>query len=243
MSEPTDPTITPETTSKETTSTTSKEEAFVEAVRKKAVTFNIPVPDGGDKVSVLRSVRAPQPEKWQDKTGAGTRHIATGPETGQHPLRDKPEEMTGLEEASMTIGDDLAKQGKKKRPGMAGALLVGDQTEASSSMRNADPKLHPMVATILKELEDSGGRMGTGHGQCAEVGAISNHLWAIDPSGTFTRTQAQAYFERRGAVTIAHTLTSKDELQVTPACPSCQYLTDKLCIATVRRPLPDITST
>jgi hypothetical protein len=64
--------------------------------------------------------------------------------------------------------------------------------------------------------------------------------FAHDPSATMTRLQAQAYFERRGAATIAHTLTAQDTLQVTAACPSCEYLTDKLCVGTIRRPPPDM---
>ncbi|TDV35441.1 YwqJ-related putative deaminase [Actinophytocola oryzae] len=208
---------------------------FKEAVRKR-VTFNLP--DDGDRVSALRTVGPPQPEgDWTDRTGADSNHAAEGPGPAGHPLR----QPTALENDSTYMGEQLVTDfSKAKRPGMSGALLVGDDIEVSSSMKGGTPDLHPLVAEILDELEGDGGRTGRGHGRCAEVGAISNHLWMIDPDATMTRTEAQAYFERRGAATIAHTLTAQDTLQVTAACPSCEYLTDKLCVATIRRPPPDM---
>jgi YwqJ-like deaminase len=216
------------------------EQDFKEAVRKR-VRFAEPVPEGGDRVSALRNVRPPRPaddDTWTDRTGADSNHLAEGPAQAGHPLR----QPTALEMDSTYLGERLQDEfSNRKRPGMSGALLVGDDVEVGSSMRDGTPDLHPLVTEILDELETDGGRTGRGHGRCAEVTTISNHLWAIDPAGTMTRTEAQAYFEKRGAVTIAHTLTGSGALQVTAACPSCEYLTDKLCVATIRRPAPDMT--
>lgn len=206
-----------------------------EETPKKSVTF-AELPEGtagepGTKIPDGSSPRQPSTTNWTDKTGGDSYHTARGPQSRSHPLRNR----TSPDERSIALGEELVDStlGKKKKPGMAGSLLVGDNVETSTSMRQGTLALHPVVAAVLKELADSGGPKGRGHGQCSEVGTISNHLWEIDPGGTMTLVQAQAYFEKRGAVTVAHRPTSEDAVLVTPACASCEYLTNKLCVATI----------
>lgn len=208
----------------------TREERLREGIRRKAtakrVRFSVPQPEDGDRRSRIASAQPPRPntrENYTDRTGARTDHIAEQPMRNQHPLR-RPGALQ--RDSAGLVARARRELRRDKRPTMAGAMLSGDQTETSTSMRRGRPNPHRLVRDLLTELERSGQPRGAGHGQCAEVGAISNHLWTVDPGQRMSLADAQAYFERTGTATVAHQMN----FRLTPACATCAYLTQRLCI-------------
>ncbi|HEX7657860.1 MAG TPA: YwqJ-related putative deaminase [Pseudonocardiaceae bacterium] len=185
---------------------------------------------------------APQlnPDNYQHLTGANS-HTLTGPPVpGKHPLKTGD---LGLTESSHNNSQNLlhefdgkeGRPGKRKRPGMGSALLVGDHVVPHSSMKYDSGQIqhHGVVQQVLdnapQDLKDR-----PQHGKCAEVGAISDYLHNQDPNGTWTVDQAKHHFDQVGAATTAH---RPDGGEPADACPSCQYLTSQLGISWITRPI------
>ncbi|HVV14616.1 YwqJ-related putative deaminase [Amycolatopsis sp.] len=197
--------------------------------------------DGGSTYKPPKVNTATNPAK----TGDGTHHLAGDPQTGTHPLKTGLDEndTPNMTKVSHQQGQDIgAGFSNKTRPGMASSLQTGDTTTAHSSMKGGTPNRHPLVQNLLDELatrDDQGnvhetgvGPAGKGHGQCAEVGAISDYLHKVDPNGTWSVQDARNHFEQVGGATVAHQPSSKknpDPVE-TPPCVSCSYMTHKLGI-------------
>jgi YwqJ-like deaminase len=204
--------------------------------------------DGG---SAYKPPKAASPAPTNPaKTGDGTHHLTGPAQSGAHPLKtgldgnDEPH----MANVSKQQAQDISTPGRfsnKTRPGMAGSLQTGDTNLAHSSMKGGTPNRHPLVENLLDELaiRDSKGEVhetgigpaGKGHGQCAEVGAISDYLHKANPAGDWSVQDARNHFEQVGAATVAHQPPGKkNPLPVeTPPCDSCSYLTQKLSISTI----------
>jgi hypothetical protein len=195
-------------------------------------------------------------------TGAGTHHQKNPGQGGTHPL--KPFSATpwegdnlgdhALDSTSHALADQVKDRSNNTRPGMAGAMVAGKIISAHTSMKQGDPRLHPLVSRILSEIGEKEGNvnkpnldqnnneypMGAGHGRCAEVGLISDYLWVVDPDDSWSLSDARNHFEHRGAATAANSTAPKVATQAKPValppippCDSCSYLTYKLCISTL----------
>ncbi|MFE7313153.1 YwqJ-related putative deaminase [Streptomyces sp. NPDC057555] len=111
------------------------------------------------------------------------------------------------------------------------------------------PRAHPALQQLLDDVkakqEADGKRPGVGHGNCAEVGLVSDRLHQMDPTGTTIRTPADARKALEGGV--MHTrqigdLKEKDPetgKKVTtlkhgdfkPPCRSCEHMLPALGIS------------
>lgn len=177
------------------------------------------------------------PAAVQSVTGQGTSHQAGPHEVDGHPLKVGDSSLTA---ASYGQSQQLASGfPNKTRPGMASGLLIGDSVLTHSSMKGGDPNRHPVVSQVLEQIPhgtDANGRpyRSNGHGQCAEVGAISDYLHHQNPAGDWSAADARAHFEHVGAATTAHTSGGS---RPTDACVSCQHLTGTLGIAWITRPI------
>jgi hypothetical protein len=173
------------------------------------------------------------PSAYQPITGANTHHLTGPPEPGNHPLRVND---SGLTTASYMNSQGLANGfSGKTRPGMGGALLIGDHVMPHSSMKpdSGPPNRHNVVQQVLDQTPPD--RRGNGHGNCAEVGAISDYLHNQDPNGQWSVQDARHHFEQVGAATTAHAPSGGG--RPTDACQSCQYLTGQLGISWYTRPV------
>jgi hypothetical protein len=208
----------------------------------KKVRFTVP-PEHVDKSTPTpRAPRAFDPDARQTLTGARNTRLDQVPRTGRHPLT--PGQQNELEDNSYRLAErtDDTFRGAHDQPTMAGTLLAGDSMSAHTSMKGgAQPRVHPVVQTLLDELEGRvrGGEdieMGRGHGRCSEIGTISDYLWNVDPRAVMDVEQARAHFEYVGGATAAHQ-THPDRrggFHLRPACDTCAYVTQKLAIASLK---------
>jgi hypothetical protein len=213
------------------------EDRFKERVKKK-VRFTLPPGHVDKSTSTPSTPYSFDPDARQTLTGARNTHLDQVPRTGKHPLSSG--ERNELEDNSYRLAQrtDDEFRGAYDQPTMAGSLLAGDSVSAHTSMKGrAQPTVHPVVQTLLDELEGRvrGGDdvdMGRGHGRCAEIGAISDYLWNVDPDTAMNVAQARAHFEHVGGATAAHQTSGGFRLR--PACDTCAYVTQKLAIATLK---------
>jgi hypothetical protein len=214
---------------------------FKEKVAKR-VKFTLPADHDPRTTTATRPPRTFDPQAPQTLTGARNTRLDQVPRTNKHPLtRGEENELEdGSERLAMRTDDTF--RGAYNQPGMSGTLLAGDSMSAHTSMKGgATPNVHPVVKTLLDELagrvRGGDGRMGLGHGRCAEIGTISDYLWNIDPGGTMTVETARAHFEHVGGATAAHQTSHPDRqgrFRLRPACDTCAYVTQKLAIANLK---------
>ena len=198
--------------------------------RGKAVTFNVPEDQGVDR-ELGFTPGGVRRRGFSDLTGRRTSQLSEGPLSGSHPLKDQGALESDSAYLARRVRDsqDFTPQ---NRPGMASALLVGDTAQTGTSMRTGRPNVHPVVTAILSQVPRC--CQGKGHGHCAEVNTISTHLWDIEGATAWDEQKARGYFERAGAATAAH----RASIELTDPCPSCVYLTQVLCIATINATTP-----
>jgi YwqJ-like deaminase len=206
---------------------------FKERVAKR-VKFTLPPGHVDRTTATSHAPRRFDPQAPQILTGARSTHLDEVPRTGKHPLTQGEENE--LEDGSRRLArrTDDTFRGAYDQPVMAGTFLAGDSLSAHTSMKGrATPSVHPVVQTVLDELEDSGGAMGRGHGRCSEIGTISDYLWNVDPGASMSVETARAHFEYVGGATSAHQThpDRRGRFHLRPACDTCAYVTKKLAIA------------
>lgn len=200
--------------------------------RRRTVTFN--VPDGQDDDDAPGSTPGhAQLGEFRDRTGRRTSQRSERPMATNHPLNDGRALERDSERLARRVRDS-ENFTPRDRPTMASSLVVGDSSQTGTSMRGGRPDVHPLVAQVLGQVPPC--CQGRGHGHCAEVNTISNHLWMINGSDRWTEQDARSYFEHGGAATAAH----RRSIELTDPCPSCIFLTQVLCIATVNATTPDL---
>ncbi|MFD0203639.1 MULTISPECIES: YwqJ-related putative deaminase [Saccharothrix] len=164
-------------------------------------------------------------------------------------------------------------------PGMASTIAYGNrryhnegtmprgpanfEVREALSQKNSDSTrakldVHPLVVEVLDFVQP--GDRSHGHGRCAEIVAISDLVWSIDPHrllhGAEGLKKVQREFERRAVVTAAHlrdnprqAKTEQEKRKAGPRrpdpdefpnqkeavapCKTCARVARTLCIATV----------
>ncbi|HEX7660743.1 MAG TPA: protein-glutamine glutaminase family protein, partial [Pseudonocardiaceae bacterium] len=179
------------------------------------------------------------PSDYKFPTGENSHTLTGPPESGSHPLKASDSALTNSsymnsQDVMRAFDSEAGRPKTGKRPGMGGALLIGDHVVPHSSMkhRSGRPNHHDVVKQVLDGAPEDL-RKWPQHGKCAEVGAISDYLHNQDPNGTWTVDQAKHHFEQVGAATTAHRPRDGEPAD---ACASCQYLTSKLGISWYTRP-------
>ncbi|WP_031510600.1 YwqJ-related putative deaminase [Streptomyces megasporus] len=158
----------------------------------------------------------PQPD-WHGRSAGKMRHHRGEALDVRHLSQE--ERVRVLEEESMTLANAARDEPRREKgdypigkdrlaAGCSGSLLhdgvITSHTSTTKKHGMKLPETHPVVADVLKQVEDEltakGKKAGIGHGKCAEVSLVSDRLHQLDPDGTKIRTAEDAREALKGAM-------------------------------------------
>ncbi|MGN2635809.1 YwqJ-related putative deaminase [Nocardia takedensis] len=193
----------------------------------------------------------PQPT-WHGQTAGRMRHFrgealdvsGLSPEEQIEVLRREAEALANEAINAPHGGTEHIPPGRNRRDsGCAGSFVHNDvmTTHTSTTKMHGQkaPETHPVIRDMLQQVADAAeGKVGLGHGKCAEISLISDRLHQVDPSGTQLSTIPEARAVLEGGV--MHTrqigdLASRDEESARhgdflPPCRTCAQILPQLGI-------------
>lgn len=193
----------------------------------------------------------PQPT-WHGQTAGRMRHFrgeamdvsGLSPEEQIEVLRREAEALANEAINAPHGGTEHIPPGRNRRDsGCAGSFVHNDvmTTHTSTTKMHGQkaPETHPVIRDMLQQVADAAeGKVGLGHGKCAEISLISDRLHQVDPSGTQLGTIPEARAVLEGGV--MHTrqigdLASRDEESARhgdflPPCRTCAQILPQLGI-------------
>lgn len=204
----------------------------------------------------------PQPD-WHGQSAGKMRHhrrdaldVAHLDEAGQRDVMKREARHLADDSKNAPAPDGrqepLPEQVGKERslPGCAGSLLhngvVTSHTGTSQRYKgdpNKHPAVHPVLGQVLDDIRadsDAGriGKVGAGHGKCAEVALISDRLHQMDPTGQSIRTAEDAKKALSGAVVHTRQIGDVPKIglvhgQYKPPCRSCEHMLPALGVTPI----------